>query len=248
MIRLEVCANSVTSGAAAEKGGASRIELCDNLQEGGTTPSAGQILLAIKTLKIPSYPIIRPRGGDFLYSDLEFEVMKADVEFCVKAGCPGVVIGILKADGTVDKERCEELVSIAKKGGLEVTFHRAFDMCADLDQALEDIIKLGCDHILTSGGRATAIEGAETIAHLIKKAAGRISIMPGGGINESNISDLLKTTNAQEFHSSLRSATPSQMEFKNEKIAMGSYAKEFIIENTDVEKVERILSIANTGK
>src|SRR5579862_5938299 len=178
-VLLEVCANSVASALAAQEGGATRIELCENLYEGGTTPSYGQISLARNLLKIKIYVLIRPRGGDFLYSDMEFEIMKADIRHCVDVGCDGVVIGMLNADGTVDKARCAELVRIAKKGGLGVTFHRAFDMSSDMNQALEDIIAMGCERILTSGGKSTVVEGIHVVAQLIKKAAGRISIMPG---------------------------------------------------------------------
>ena len=142
MINLEVCANSLTSALAAQEGGAIRVELCDNLNEGGTTPSYGQIKMARKLLHIKLYVLIRPREGDFLYSDIEFEIIKADVQYCVEAGCDGVVIGILNTDGSVDKPRCVELVEMATKGGIGVTFHRAFDMCADMDQALEDIIEI----------------------------------------------------------------------------------------------------------
>src|ERR1700761_763170 len=142
-VTLEVCANSVTSALAAQEGGAVRIELCENLNEGGTTPSYGEILMARKLLHIKLYVLIRPRGGDFLYSDLEFKIMAADVRYCIEAGCDGIVIGMLNADGTVDKERCAELIKQARQWGVGVTFHRAFDMCADMYQALEDIIELG---------------------------------------------------------------------------------------------------------
>src|ERR1700744_3083507 len=150
MTNLEVCANSLTSALAAQEGGAIRVELCDNLGEGGTTPSHGQILMARKMLDIKLYSLIRPREGDFLFSDIEFEVMKADIKHCIEAGCDGVVIGILNIEGTEDKPRCAELAQMAKKRGLGVTFHRAFDMCTDLIQALEDVIGIGCERILTS--------------------------------------------------------------------------------------------------
>src|ERR1700761_370758 len=138
-VLLEVCANSVTSAVAAQNGGAARVELCENLFEGGTTPSHGEILIARTLLHIKLYVLIRPRGGDFLYTDLEFNIMMADIRYCIEAGCDGIVIGMLNADGTIDKERCSEMVRIAKQWGLGVTFHRAFDMCADMYQAMEDI-------------------------------------------------------------------------------------------------------------
>ncbi|MGZ3926381.1 MAG: copper homeostasis protein CutC [Mucilaginibacter sp.] len=246
MIQLEVCANSLASALAAQDGGAFRVELCENLNEGGTTPSYGQILMARKLLKIKLYVLIRPREGDFLYSDLEFEVMKADVNYCIEAGCDGVVIGILNADGSIDKQRCSELVKLAKKKGLGVTFHRAFDMCADLNQALEDIIEMGCDRILTSGGKSTAIEGIHVITHLKEKAAGRIIIMPGSGINETTVADLIHFTKATEIHSSARATVKSAMQFQNDHIIMGSnYIDEFSIQVTDVKKVKDIIKLAN---
>lgn len=246
MIQLEVCANSLASALAAQEGGAIRVELCENLSEGGTTPSYGQILIARKLLKIQLYPLIRPREGDFLYSDLEFEVMKADINYCIEAGCDGVVIGILNIDGSIDKPRCSELVKMAKKKGLGVTFHRAFDMCADLNQALEDIIEIGCERILTSGGKSTAIEGVHVIAHLMEKAGKRIIIMPGSGINEANVADLIHFTKAKEIHSSARSTVKSEMQFQNNSIIMSStYIDEFSIQVTDVQKVKDIIRFAN---
>jgi copper homeostasis protein len=246
IINLEVCANSVTSALAAQDGGAFRVELCDNLHEGGTTPSYGQIAMARKLLQIKLYPLIRPRPGDFLYSDIEFEVMKADVKYCIEAGCDGIVIGILNADSTIDKPRCAELVKIAKAKGLGVTFHRAIDMCADMPQALEDIIEIGCERILTSGGKSSAIEGSNVIAHLIEKAAGRIIIMPGAGVNENTVADLIHFTNAKEIHSSARSKVKSKMEYQNDHILMGyGETDEFSFALTDMERVKNIIRLAN---
>ncbi len=245
-INLEVCANSVTSALAAQDGGAFRVELCDNLHEGGTTPSYGQIAMACKLLKIKLYVLIRPRPGDFLYSDIEFEIMKADIQHCIEVGCDGIVIGILHADSTVDKPRCTELVQMAKKKGLGVTFHRAIDMCADMTQALEDIIEIGCERILTSGGKSSAIEGSNTIAHLIEKAVGRIIIMPGAGVNENTVADLIHFTNAEEIHSSARSKVQSKMEYQNDHILMGyGETDEFSFALTDVERVRNIIRLAN---
>jgi copper homeostasis protein len=243
---LEVCANSVPSALAAQNGGASRVELCENLYEGGTTPSHGEIFVARNHLNIKLYVLIRPRGGDFLYTDLEYEIITADVKYCIAASCDGVVIGILNADGSIDKERCGKLVKLAKQGGLGVTFHRAFDMCADMDQALEDIIEIGCERILTSGGKSTAMEGSRTIASLIKKADGRISIMPGSGVSEKNVADLVQFTGAREVHTSARVRVQSKMNFKNDHIVMGdNYGDEYIFEVTDAERVKNILKMAN---
>ncbi len=246
MINLEVCANSLTSALIAQDGGAIRVELCDNLKEGGTTPSHGQIMLARKLLNINLYVLIRPRGGDFLYSDIEFEIMKANVQYCIETGCDGIVIGILNEDGSIDKTRCAELIQMAAKAGLGVTFHRAFDMCADMYQALEDIIELGCERILTSGGKSTAIEGANTIAHLIEKAAGRIIIMPGSGVDETTVADLIHFTKAAEIHSSAKKMVKSRMKFQNDHIIMSSnYLDEFSIQQTDLQKVKDIIRLAN---
>jgi copper homeostasis protein len=243
---LEVCANSATSAIAAQQGGAARIELCENLAEGGTTPSYGQMILARKHLHIKLYVLIRPRRGDFLYTDLEFEVMQADIRTCIEAGCDGVVIGMLKADGSVDKERCTELVRLARQWGLGVTFHRAFDMCADQFQALEDIIDLGCERILTSGGKSTAMEGATVIAHLIEKAAGRIAIMPGSGITENNVADLVHFTGATEVHSSARVKIAGGMQYQNDHILLNDgLTDEYSLDVTSTDRVKEILKRAN---
>jgi copper homeostasis protein len=245
-VLLEVCANSVTSALAAQDGGAVRIELCENLHEGGTTPSHGEIALARKMLRIKLHVLIRPRSGDFLYDDMEFKIMVADVKYSVEAGCDGIAIGILNPDGTVDKERCNQLIKIAKQHNVSVTFHRAFDMCDDMFHAMEDIIEMGCDRILTSGGKSTAMEGSGTIAQLIKKAAGRIIIMPGSGINEKNVADLVRFTGATEIHSSARVRIESKMDYKNDSIIMGdNYGDEYINDVTDTERVKMILKMAN---
>jgi len=246
MVLLEVCASSVTSAIAAQTGGASRVELCDNLNYGGTTTSFGQILLARKMLHIKLYALIRPRSGDFLYSDLEFETMMADIRNCIEAGCDGIVTGILNADGTVDKERNGELVRTAKQWGLGATFHRAFDMCVDQYRALEDIIDLGFERILTSGGKSTAMEGASVISHLVEKAAGRIIIMAGAGINEHNAADLVRYTGVKEIHASARIKIESLMKYKNDHIVMGDNINdEYSFDQTDVERVKKILKLIN---
>ena len=245
MILLEVCANSVSSALAAQNGGALRVELCENLQEGGTTPSFGQILMARKLLHIKLHVLIRPRGGDFLYNDNEYETMLADVRYCIESGCDGIVVGILNADGTVDKDRNREIVRMAKQWGLGITFHRAFDMCANQLQAMEDIIELGFERILTSGGKSTAMEGASIIANLVNKAANRIIIMPGSGINQNNVADLVKYTKVKEIHSSAKIPMQSKMEYKNDHILMGDFGEEYTFEQTDVEIVKGILKKAN---
>jgi len=243
---LEVCANSLTSALAAQAGGAYRVELCSNLNEGGTTPSYGEILFARKLLQIKLYVLIRSRGGDFLFSDLEFNIMAADVRYCVEAGCDGIVIGILNAEGSVDKARCKELIALARQWGLGVTFNRAFDMCANLFEALEDIIEIGCERILTSGGKSTAMEGSSVINQLTEQAAGRIMIMPGSGITADNAADLVNFTGAAEIHSSARKRVPSKMRYKNDHILMGdSFSDEYSFDVTEKEIVQNILKAIN---
>jgi copper homeostasis protein len=200
--QLEICVGSWQSAVAAQMGGADRIELCDNLAEGGTTPSLGMILKCKKSLTIPFFPIIRPRGGDFIFSDDEFEIMKEDVAISKELGCQGIVIGILRKDGNIDSERCAQLIDIA--GGLEITFHRAFDRCSDLERGLEDIIQLGCHRVLTSGAKEYAFDGLAVLKSLVIQAGSRISIMPGSGINEQNLAQIAHETAAIEFHTTAK--------------------------------------------
>lgn len=214
--KLEVIGFTIESCLIAQAAGAHRIELCDNPSEGGTTPSYGFIKTARENLSIELYPIIRPRGGDFLYSEIEFELMKADIQICKNLGCDGVVIGMLNSDGTVDKQRCKQLVDIAQPMG--VSFHRAFDRTKDPFKALEDIISIGCERILTSGQKSVATDGVALLNELVKQANGRIIIMPGSGVRSDNIETLVKKTNATEFHTSARTYTDSKMEFINESM------------------------------
>jgi copper homeostasis protein len=208
MVKLEVCANGLGSAIAAQEGGAYRVELCDNLTEGGTTPSYGQIAVAKKSLNIEIWPIIRPRGGDFIYSDLEFEVMKQDILNCKDLGCDGVVVGILNKDNTIDEERCRILMALANP--MPVAFHRAFDVSDDLFRAMEEIISLGFVRILSSGGADTAMLGADKLKALIKQANGRIELMPGAGINLSNAAEILELTGAKSIHASLSTMVPAE--------------------------------------
>lgn len=216
-ITLEICANSVASALAAQSGGADRVELCDNMAEGGTTPSYAAIAKARDLLQISLYPIIRPRGGDFLYDELELELMGKDIELCKQLGCDGIVIGLLNRDGTVDKKRTRWLVDLAWPLG--VTFHRAFDRCADPLTALEDIVDTGCERILTSGQAPTAPQGAGLISGLVEKAGDRIAIMAGSGVRENNIAALVEATRAKEYHSTAKVNAGSGMTFKN-KLAL----------------------------
>ncbi|HEY1024969.1 MAG TPA: copper homeostasis protein CutC [Sphingobacteriaceae bacterium] len=202
MSRLEVIAFNIESCATIEQSGAHRIELCDNSAEGGTTPSFGLVKRAREIVSIDLFPIIRPRGGDFCYSEHEFEIMQRDIEVCENIGCDGIVTGMLKTNGTVDTDRTKKLVDLAYP--LEVTFHRAFDRVRDPFEALEEVIDCGCTRILTSGLYPSASEGKEVIKQLIRQADGRIVIMPGSGIRASNILELARYTGAQEFHMSAR--------------------------------------------
>lgn len=213
---LEIAANSVASALAAQEGGADRVELCENLGEGGTTPSYGTLAVVRERLRIPLYALIRPRGGDFLYDGTEFETMRRDIEACVRLGCDGVVIGALDADGAIDVARCRELIAVA--GALGVTFHRAFDAARDQVQALEDVIALGCARVLTSGGRASAPEGAEVIAALVRRGGPRIRIMAGAGIDAGNVRALAERTGAPEFHGSARAPRASAMRYRNHSL------------------------------
>lgn len=233
-IKLELIAFTIQSCIDAQNAGAHRIELCDNPGEGGTTPSYGFIKAAREKLHIELYPIIRPRGGDFLYSDDEFEMMKADISICKQLGCDGVVIGILHPDGSIDKKRCSQLVALAYPMG--VTFHRAFDRTNNLPQALEDVIEIGCERILTSGGVPNAADGAGTLARLIEQASGRIIIMPGSGVRAGTIKELAEKTGATEFHSSARTNFASKMNYQREEM------KEAMSEvGLDVNEVQKII-------
>jgi copper homeostasis protein len=241
--KLEICVDSVQSALDAQKAGASRVELCDNLYEGGTTPSYGTIESARNNLEIGLHVLIRPRAGDFLYSDIEFDIMRRDVKICKECGADGIVIGILKKDGTIDVERTSELVELAHP--MSVTFHRAFDMCADPSHGLEDIIGCGADRVLTSGHKNTAEEGLTLLRDLGAQAGNRIIIMPGSGINESNIERIAKITGANEFHLSARQVIDSLMTFRMEGITMGNIPgyNEFTRKVADPEKIKRIIEI-----
>lgn len=214
--QLEICANSVTSALIAQEAGADRVEFCQNLEVGGTTPSYGQISIARSRLKIGMHVLIRPRAGDFLYTAVEYEEMKADIHYCKEAKCNGVVIGLLHANGMVDTERTAELVRLAQP--LHVTFHRAFDVCRDPFEALEAIIASGCQRLLTSGMENSALAGAVLIKSLIERADGRIEIMPGAGINEANIAEIASITGAKSFHASAKTTRRSAMTHVTQKV------------------------------
>lgn len=210
---LEVIAFDIQSCQMAADNGADRIELCANPHEGGTTPSYGMMKAARKSTQIQVFPIIRPRGGDFLYTAAEFEAMKDDIKSAQDIGCEGVVIGMLNEDGSIDVERCQELVELGN--GMEVTFHRAFDRVNDALKSLEQIIAIGCKRILSSGLKPTAMEGIPMLKTLVSQANGRIKIMPGSGVRSENIMQLAEETGGICFHSSARKSLESQMNYFN---------------------------------
>lgn len=238
---LEVCAGSPQSVNAAYEGGAERIELCSALGEGGVTPSAGVVSYAKKFEGLKVHCLIRPRGGDFLYTAADAAVMIEDVRLMRSLGADGVVIGALLPDGRIDADLCRRLV--AEAGEMNVTFHRAFDMCCDPFEALEEVISLGCSRILTSGLAPSALQGAEMLSSLVEKSAGRIIIMPGGGVNRDNVREILQRTGAVEIHASASSLQPSGMTFRRGEVNMGTAgADEYSSRITDAEKVRGIIN------
>ena len=220
MYRFEICANSVASCIAAQEGGADRVELCAGIPEGGTTPSYGMIRNARENISIALNVIIRPRGGDFLYSESEIQEMIYDIKIAKELGADGLVFGCLSPDGNVDMKAMKTLMDAA--GDTPVTFHRAFDHTIDPFKALEDIISLGCVRILTSGCKPTALEGTELLAQLVERAGERLIIMPGCGVRENNIAEIARLSGAREFHFSARESVESGMVFRNPQVAMGS--------------------------
>jgi copper homeostasis protein len=233
---LEIATTDFTTTRFAVEGGADRIELCAALTEGGTTPSYGTIKQCREAFDVQLFPIIRPRSGDFLYNEEEFQLMVDDVKLCKQLGCDGVVIGLLTRDGSIDIKRSAQLAAAAYP--LEVTFHRAFDRCRDPFEALEQLIQIGCQRILTSGQQPTAPQGMDLIAQLVKAADDRIAVMPGSGVRKENIKELAQKTGATEFHSSLRSKLKSKMGFIHQAFAGNeeSYTNPFI----DPEEVKRL--------
>ncbi len=239
---VEVCANGVESCIAAQAGGADRVELCAGIPEGGTTPSYGEIKVARRVLTTTRlHVIIRPRGGDFLYSDLEVERMADDIAVCRELGVDGVVFGCLNADGTFDIEKNRYLMECAR--GMSVTCHRAFDRAVNPEQALEDVIGLGFDRILTSGQQPKAIQGAELLARLNQLAAGRIILMAGSGVTEQNIRQLQEATGLNEFHFSGRESQESKMRYVNPNLYMGRPgANEAALDYTTARRVTRTIA------
>ncbi|MBR4065484.1 MAG: copper homeostasis protein CutC [Bacteroidaceae bacterium] len=243
MAILEICAGSVESAIAARDGGAQRIELCAALEVGGVTPSAGLIAEARKVEGLTLNVIIRPRGGDFLYNEYEAACMEQDIRTCKQLGVDGVVIGALTPDGDIDTVLCKRLIAAAN--GMSITFHRAFDMCRDPKKALEELIVMGCDRVLTSGQAATAEAGIPLLKELVQQAGRRIIIMPGCGVNSNNAAAILNATGTTEIHASARKSVGSGMIFRHSGVSMGNtendeYARKETCKNEVKKIVESI--------
>ena len=242
-ISVEICVDSSASAVAAQCGGAHRVELCSSLAEGGTTPSLGLIESVRRKIGIGLHVIIRPRAGDFRYDAGDFESMKRDVLIAKQMGADGVVFGILKEDGRIDTARARQLVELATP--LSTTFHRAFDMSSNLNQALEDIIAIGMHRVLTSGGEQRAEDGMSAVAKLVAAAQDRIAIMVGGGIRETNVRRILAGTGAREIHANIGRTVPSPMRFRNDKISLGSIkGREYQRVIVSEDQVSRLVAAA----
>lgn len=245
--KLEVCVDSVESALKAIEGGADRLELCSNLIIGGTTPSIELFKAIRKQSDIKIHPLIRPRFGDFCYTDYEFEIIKKEVETFRELGAEGVVIGILNPDGTLDKKRMGELMAL--RGDMSITLHRAFDMCKDPFQALEEAVELGIDTILTSGQANDCEGGKECIKALIGQSAGRISILVAGGVDSEVIKRMEKETGATEYHMSGKIEKDSLMTYRKEDVSMGlPFFSEYIVWETSKEKVEEARRVLDRFK
>jgi copper homeostasis protein len=242
---IEICVASIQSALAAQRGGAARIELCDNLYEGGTTPSYGAIKMAVDQLDLGVHVMIRPRGSDFCYDATEFELMQENIKICKALGVQGVVFGILLPDGHVDVERTKQLTTLSSP--LSVTFHRAFDVTSDPLAALEDVIETGAHRLLTAGQQNKAPLGADLISTLVKQAGHRIIIMPGSGLNKRNIKEFRDQTGAREFHLSAQETIDSQMTYRKQGIYMGSLPQipEYTINRTSVHIVRHMVTLVN---
>ena len=241
MITCEVCVEGFSGAAAAEAGGGHRIELCAGLIEGGTTPSMGTLSLVLERLSIKTVVLLRPRGGDFLYTDVEFDTMLRDIELIRDAGAYGIATGVLTEDGRIDTARFEKLIATARP--MSVTCHRAFDMTRDPREALETLIGLGVDRVLTSGQQPTVPEGAELIHELVQLSAGRIAILPGCGIDEDNVREIIEKTGVREVHFTAFSQKESGMTYRNPRPFMGSVEipGEYDLQLTDPERVRGIV-------
>jgi len=235
---LEICAGNYQSAVNAQIAGAHRIELCTELSVGGLTPSYGILKEVLQTLSIPTFVLIRPRGGNFTYSEAEFQIMKHDIKLCKDLGCSGIVSGILNKDFTVDINRTKQLVELSRP--LAFTFHRAFDLTLDPFLALEQLIELGIERILTSGQESSAEQGIPLLEQLRLKSNNRITILPGGGINSQNAKKF-KDLGLKEIH-----ASASHMNFVNEPLKISMNTPQFYDETikvvSNIDKIKEILS------
>lgn len=242
---LEICADSIESALNAEKGGADRIELCAALSEGGLTPGKGFTEQIMASVGIPVHVMLRPRNADFLYSDQEFRIMLRDLDFIRDTGAAGVVFGMLESSGRIDTVRCRELIDRSRP--MSVTFHRAFDMARDPFEALDDLVTLGVNRLLTSGKKATAWEGRSLIGELVKRSENRIVIMAGSGVNEGNIQSLIRETGVTECHASAGTGIESPMQYRNTDLSMGSGSRdEYRRMVTDPESVKKLRMLMQT--
>ena len=236
---LEVCVGSLQSAIAAKQGGAMRIELCSALEIGGITPSAGLMKSVRQVEGLKMHVLIRPRGGDFLYDKAEIDCMVHDIQLAREYGADGIVIGALRSDGSIDTEACRRMIDAA--GGINITFHRAFDMCKDPLRAIQEIRDLGCHRLLTSGQAATALEGLPLLKQLTSMQTGVI-IMPGCGVKSSNVAEIIRECNATEVHASARKSFASPMYYRPESVKMGNPDQdEFARSETDVTEVSAIV-------
>jgi copper homeostasis protein len=244
-ILVEACVDSVASALAAERGGAARLELCDNLYDGGTTPSAGMISAVKAAVRIPVFVIVRPRGGGFVYTDEEIAVMRLDIEAVRMLGADGVVLGVLTRDARVDEDRLHVLMAAA--GGMPVTFHRAFDLARDLPEALDVLSRCGVVRVLTSGGAPSAREGADVIASLVRGGAG-VVVMAGGGVREENVQEVVRRAGVAEVHVRGTRIARTQMSTDREiRLRKQVLADEGAWEETDERRIHEFVRLANTA-
>jgi len=242
---VEACVDSVESAIAAERGGAGRLELCDDLHDGGTTPSAGMIAAVKEAVAMPVFVIVRPRGGGFVYSDAELDVMRRDIEAAARLGANGILLGVLTRQAEIDAERTRRLLGVAP--ALEVTFHRAFDLVRDRYVALEALVSLGIRRVLTSGGAAAALEGADAIARLVGQSSGRLAVMAGGGVREENVAELVRRTGVSEVHVRGTRLARTAMTPVNERVRFRKAMPEdeAAWEATDESRIREIVRLAS---
>ena len=249
-MNLEICVDSLESAKAAEAGGAQRVELCSALSEGGITPSSGLIESVCASLSIPVFVMIRPRAGDFYYSSDELMLMEKDIAASRSLGAAGVVLGVLLKSGEVDVARTKALVELSRPMG--VTFHRAIDWAPSLDEALEQVIEAGADRILSSGGKQTALQGAESLARMVAKAGKRVAVMVCGHVRAENIAELGAKTHAAEFHASLRKKLKSPVTYQNDGLSLGAPAVDefarYTVEAEDVRELRTAMLQASMSK